>query len=94
MKQIPLQLLTYTVSQLGEEVRAFLGEAFPGVWVMGEVQRLRPSRNGAHCFPQNAFRCEAREMCVNEMNEPPDPENWDQLDQSSEARLKRLRENG
>ncbi|HEV8240060.1 MAG TPA: exodeoxyribonuclease VII large subunit [Thermoanaerobaculia bacterium] len=49
MKQLPLHLLTYTVSQLGEEVRAFLGEAFPGVWVAGEVQRLMPSRNG-HLF--------------------------------------------
>src|SRR5262245_1036638 len=46
MKQLPLHLQTFTVSQLGEEVRAFLGEAFPGVWVMGELQRLRPSRNG------------------------------------------------
>ena len=49
MKQLPLHLLTYSVSQLGEEVRAFLGEAFPGVWVAGEVQRLKPSRNG-HLF--------------------------------------------
>lgn len=47
MKQ--LHLHTFTVSELGEEVRAFLGEAFPGVWVSGEVQRLRPSRNG-HLF--------------------------------------------
>src|SRR4029079_714111 len=49
----PLQLSliepTYTVSQLGDEVRAFLGEALPGVWVAGEVQRLRPSKNG-HVF--------------------------------------------
>jgi exodeoxyribonuclease VII large subunit len=49
VKQLPLHLLTYSVSQLGEEVRAFLGEAFPGVWVAGEVQRLKPSRNG-HLF--------------------------------------------
>jgi exodeoxyribonuclease VII large subunit len=40
---------TYTVSQLGNELRMVLGEAFPGVWVMGEVQRLRESRNG-HVF--------------------------------------------
>jgi len=46
LKQLPLHLQTYSVSQLGEDVRAFLGEAFPGVWVMGEAQRLRPSRNG------------------------------------------------
>jgi exodeoxyribonuclease VII large subunit len=46
MKQLGLRLHTYTVSELGEEVRAFLGEAFPGAWVSGEVQRLRPSRNG------------------------------------------------
>src|SRR5690242_10448519 len=46
MQQLPLRLHTYTVAELGEEVRAFLGEAFAGVWVSGEVQRLRPSRNG------------------------------------------------
>jgi exodeoxyribonuclease VII large subunit len=46
---LPLGRHTYTVSELGEEVRAFLGEAFRGVWVAGEVQRLRPSRNG-HVF--------------------------------------------
>jgi exodeoxyribonuclease VII large subunit len=37
---------TYTIAQLGEEVRLFLGEAFPAVWVAGEVQRLRASRRG------------------------------------------------
>src|SRR5581483_3981355 len=46
MQQLPLRLHTYTVAELGDEIRAFLGEAFPGVWVSGEVQRLRPSRNG------------------------------------------------
>ena len=46
---LPLGRHTFTVSELGEEVRAFLGEAFRGVWVAGEVQRLRPSRNG-HVF--------------------------------------------
>lgn len=40
---------TYTVSQLGAELRLVLGEAFAGVWVAGEVQRLRESRNG-HVF--------------------------------------------
>lgn len=54
--------------------------------------RLRASRNGSHCFPQNAFPCEVREMCVNEMEEPSDPENWDRLDQSYDARLQRLRD--
>jgi exodeoxyribonuclease VII large subunit len=49
LKQLPLHLRTFTVSELGEEVRAFLGEAFPGVWVSGEVHRLRTSQNG-HLF--------------------------------------------
>ena len=46
---LPLGRQTFTVSELGEEIRAFLGEAFRGVWVAGEVQRLRASRNG-HVF--------------------------------------------
>ncbi len=37
---------TYTVSQLADEIREFLSEAFPPLWVVGEVQRLRPSRAG------------------------------------------------
>ncbi|HEX6202872.1 MAG TPA: exodeoxyribonuclease VII large subunit [Thermoanaerobaculia bacterium] len=37
---------TYTVSALCEEVRTFLGEAFPSLWVAGEVQRFRESRRG------------------------------------------------
>jgi exodeoxyribonuclease VII large subunit len=47
--EIPFGPHTYTVSQLGAELRALLGEAFPGAWVTGEVQRLRESRNG-HVF--------------------------------------------
>lgn len=38
--------LDYSVSQLTAEIRDFLGEAFPGVWVVGESQRVRSSRNG------------------------------------------------
>jgi exodeoxyribonuclease VII large subunit len=37
---------TYSVSQLCGEIRDFLAEAFPGVWVTGEVQRFRASRAG------------------------------------------------
>jgi exodeoxyribonuclease VII large subunit len=37
---------TYTVSALCEEVRDFLGQAFPSLWVTGEVQRFRESRRG------------------------------------------------
>ncbi|HVS03606.1 MAG TPA: exodeoxyribonuclease VII large subunit [Thermoanaerobaculia bacterium] len=37
---------TFRVSELGEAIRLVLGEAFPAVWVVGEVQRLRASRNG------------------------------------------------
>lgn len=36
----------YSVSQLTQEIREFLGEAFPGVWVVGEAQRVFTSRNG------------------------------------------------
>ncbi|HEX2163310.1 MAG TPA: exodeoxyribonuclease VII large subunit, partial [Thermoanaerobaculia bacterium] len=41
---------TYTVSALCDEVRAFLGEAFPSVWVTGEVQRFRESQRGHAYF--------------------------------------------
>ena len=37
---------TYRVSQLTDEIREVLGEVFPGLWVRGEIQRLRPSRAG------------------------------------------------
>ena len=37
---------TYSVSQICGEIRGFLSEAFPDVWVSGEVQRLNPSRAG------------------------------------------------
>ena len=47
--EIPFGPHTYSVSQLGAELKLFLAEAFPGVWVAGEVQRLRESRNG-HVF--------------------------------------------
>jgi exodeoxyribonuclease VII large subunit len=43
---LPLFEPTYSVSQLCGEVRDFLGEAFPAVWVVGEAQRVRPSARG------------------------------------------------
>lgn len=39
-----------TVSQLAGEIRDFLAEAFPAVWVVGEVQRARPSARGHFYF--------------------------------------------
>jgi exodeoxyribonuclease VII large subunit len=37
---------TYSVSQLCGEIRELLGEAFPGIWVAGEVQRFRQGPRG------------------------------------------------
>ena len=37
---------TYRVSQLAEEIKLFLTEAFPSIWVIGEIQRLRRSQRG------------------------------------------------
>lgn len=37
---------TYSVSQLTDELAEFLREAFPPLWVVGEAQRIRASRNG------------------------------------------------
>ncbi|MGD2114514.1 MAG: exodeoxyribonuclease VII large subunit [Acidobacteriota bacterium] len=37
---------TYSVSDLCEEIKGFLGTAFSSVWVVGEVQRVRQSRRG------------------------------------------------
>lgn len=37
---------TYTVSQLGGEIRDLLAEAMPSVWVAGELQRLKSHANG------------------------------------------------
>ena len=37
---------TYSVSELTEEIRDLLAEAYAGVWVAGEAQRVRASRNG------------------------------------------------
>ncbi len=37
---------TYSVSELTDEIRDLLAEAYPGVWVAGEVQRARTSRTG------------------------------------------------
>ncbi len=38
--------MTYAVSELTEEIRDFLGEAFAFVWVAGEAQRIRASQRG------------------------------------------------
>ncbi|HEV8581042.1 MAG TPA: exodeoxyribonuclease VII large subunit [Thermoanaerobaculia bacterium] len=46
MTVLPLFEPTYSVSQLCGEVRDFLGDAFPAVWVVGEAQRVRPSARG------------------------------------------------
>ncbi len=40
---------TYTVSELASEIRELLRHGLGGVWVAGEIQRLRPGRNG-HLF--------------------------------------------
>ena len=40
---------TYTVSQLGRELATLLREAYPSVWLAGEVQRLRLHPSG-HCY--------------------------------------------
>jgi exodeoxyribonuclease VII large subunit len=37
---------TYRVSELAEEVKVFLGEVFPSVWVAGELHRIRQSAKG------------------------------------------------
>lgn len=37
---------TYSVAELCDEIRAFLTEAFPSVWVAGEVNRVFESRKG------------------------------------------------
>jgi exodeoxyribonuclease VII large subunit len=50
MTVLPLLEPTYSVSQLCGEVRDFLGEAFPSVWVVGEAQRVRPSARGHMYF--------------------------------------------
>ena len=42
----PIAEGTYRVSDLCEELKLFLGEAFPEVWVQGEAQRVNRSRAG------------------------------------------------
>lgn len=37
---------TYTVSEFAWEMKGVLADAYPAVWVAGEVQRLNPHRNG------------------------------------------------
>ena len=37
---------TYSVSELTDEIRDLLAEAYAGVWVAGEVQRVRSSQRG------------------------------------------------
>lgn len=42
---------TYTVSQLGAELKSAVNQIFAGVWLVGEVQRLQSSRPG-HLYLQ------------------------------------------
>ncbi len=44
--QRPFDEETYRVSDLCAEIKLFVGEAFPSVWVRGEVQRIHRSRAG------------------------------------------------
>lgn len=37
---------TYSVSELAAEIGAVLADSFPPLWVVGEVQRVRPSQRG------------------------------------------------
>lgn len=41
---------TYTVSQFAWEVKGLLGDAYPAVWIAGEVQRLRSAARGQIYF--------------------------------------------
>lgn len=41
---------TYSISQLGREIKDLLSGAFVSVWVVGEVQRFRPSAAGHQYF--------------------------------------------
>ena len=41
---------TYTVSQFAWEMKGFLADAYPSVWVAGEVQRLRTAARGQLYF--------------------------------------------
>ena len=43
---LPFQEETYRVSQLCTDLRDFLREAFPEVWVAGEVNRVRVTQRG------------------------------------------------
>lgn len=40
---------TYTVSSLGRELAGLLREAYPSVWIAGEIQRFRVHGSG-HCY--------------------------------------------
>ncbi len=41
---------TYTVSQFAWEMKGLLGDAYPSVWIAGEVQRLRTAARGQLYF--------------------------------------------
>ena len=43
---LPFTEETYSVSDLCGEIKEFLGTAFSSLWVVGEVQRVKESRNG------------------------------------------------
>jgi exodeoxyribonuclease VII large subunit len=45
----PLDVETYSVSQLGRELCDLLRSSYPAVWVVGEVQRFKVHASG-HCY--------------------------------------------
>ncbi len=46
----PPEAPTYSVSELGEEIRDLLSEAYSSVWVVGEIHRARASARGHFYF--------------------------------------------
>jgi exodeoxyribonuclease VII large subunit len=59
---LPLFEPTWTVSQLCDELRTFLGEAFSSLWVAGEAQRVRESRSG-HLYFELVEKDEGDGVC-------------------------------
>jgi len=63
---------------------------------MVQSGKLAPSRNGAACFPQNAMRCDHRELCTMDVSDPVahvngSPESGFVIkDQSIEVRISRM----
>ena len=59
---------TYTVSEFAWEMKGLLADAYPAVWVAGEVQRLRPAARGQLYFEMiekgRGDRIQAKLDCV------------------------------